>query len=783
MKTNEDTSRGAFVKNVLRSVAVAAAILPMAVSAVTYYVAPAPGGSDSNAGTSWDCPFETIEKGVAAVKTGSGEKELIISNGTYVLTQTIEGPSSGSVAMRSLTGDPKDVILDADGQFPIAYYNSGAGSSFRGLTFINGKTSASYTSSNVGGLHLRAQVNMTDCIISNCVTTADGALSGGLYYVGYGSELRNVTILNCSAPRQAGGAYIGSYGGAPTINGMVVSNCMLVGTSTGNRIGAGLYLSGANSAAERIQASNVVIGNCHVLNYSDKNVSGAGLYALKSDCRNFTISDCSIVDNELTTIPTTVFMGGGAYLNDASLYDSVVTNCVLSRQNNTRQGSSNGKVDAELGGGVYAAWSNSASEEYRTIISNCVIACCAATNDYNGIGQGGGIYLKGTQAAGPLLRDSLITGNHAGALGAGAFVASNSKATIVRCEFSGNAIDPKSYQMNGSSVADVIGGGTAIASLGTVDIAGCRIKDNRGTVPGSYQLHNSAVRLQGSAATMMDCDLDGNYGYQYGAALSLRSLSGMVVSNCVFRGNSCEGQGGVLYTDNMPAGDTLITDCYITGNASTNALIYIAPKANAGANIRLRNSLVIDNDAQCVFYYYCAKTDLSVHVNVENCTVVSNRCGTQSWLNTFSSENSENTMGVAVTGSVVLFNNKTWDFPANMTNVSYCCSSNFRAPVDASNIVYDSSKPLFEDIANGNFRPAKRSQLCDVVPVVPAAAWMGDGSKKSTRDMGSGFEVASVGMYGVTVNRVNAVPRLYGSAADIGCCEYQGQSGFILFVR
>jgi len=27
------------------------------------------------------------------------------------------------------------------------------------------------------------------------------------------------------------------------------------------------------------------------------------------------------------------------------------------------------------------------------------------------------------------------------------------------------------------------------------------------------------------------------------------------------------------------------------------------------------------------------------------------------------------------------------------------------------------------------------------------------------------------------------VPRLYGSAADIGCCEYQGQSGFILFVR
>ena len=508
---------------------------------------------------------------------------------------------------------------------------------------------------------------------------------------------------------------------------------------------------------------------------------GAGLYAAKSDCRNFTISDCSIVDNELATIPTKVFCGGGAYLDDASLYDSVVTNCVLSRQHNTRQGSTNGKADAELGGGVYAVRNNSVAEEYRTIISNCVIACCAATNDYNGIGQGGGVYLTGSYTGGPLLCDSLITGNRAGALGAGAFVAQNMKAMIARCEFSGNAIDPKSYQKTSeTNLADINGGGTAIASLGAVDIAGCRIKGNRGTVPGSYLRHNSAVRLQGSAATMTDCDLDGNYGYQCGAALSLRSLSGLVVSNCVFRGNSCEERGGVLYTDNIPSGDTLITDCYITGNASTNNIMYVCPNA-AGANIRLRNSLVTDNDGKCVFYYQCNKTDLSVHVNVENCTVVSNRCGTESYLNTFSSGNAENTMGVAVTGSVVLFNNKAWDFPANMTNVTYCCSSNFRAPVDASNIVYDSTKPLFVDLANGNFRPAKRSQICDVVP---AAAWMGDGSKKSVLDMGTGYEVASVGKYGVTVNRVNAVPRLYGSAADIGCGEYwQQSSGLILFVR
>ena len=737
-------------------------------------------GDDGNAGTSWDCPFRTIEKGVAAVKTGDYAKELIISNGTYTLTQTIEAPSSGSVAMRSLTGDPKDVVLDAGGQFPIAYYNGYDGSSFRGLTFINGKTSASYASSGVGGLNLRRKVDMTDCVISHCVNTNSNGEGGGLYSVGRGCVFNNVTILDCSAPLRGGGAYIASNYGADTIDGMVVSNCTLSGTVTAARTGAGLYLLGNTSENKRIQASNVVIGNCHVQNLSDRNVSGAGLYADKSDCRNFTISDCSIVDNELTTIPSTVFMGGGAYLNDASLYDSVVTNCVLSRQNNTNQNNSV-KSDREVGGGVYAVWSNSASEEYRTVISNCVIACCAATNDYNGIGQGGGVYLTGSQAVGPLLCDSLITGNRAGHCGAGAFVAQNMKATIVCCEFSGNVIDPKSYLKNNGSQVDVDGGGTAIASLGTVDIAGCRIKENRGTVPGTYRRHNSAVRLQGSASTMTDCDLDGNYGYQWGAALSLRSLSGLVVSNCVFRGNVCDERGGFLCTDSMPAGNTLITDCYITGNtsgtSSPNNLMYMGSSANPGPSIRLRNSLVSDNDCSSVLYYKCAKADQAVQMTVENCTVVSNRCSSY----VFHRDSVENAACMAFTGSVILFNNNAEMFATYLTNVSYCCSSQFRAPVDESNIVYDPSKPLFVDLENGDLRPVKKSQLCNVVP---AADWMGDGSKKSTLDMGSGFEVASVGKYGVTVNRVNAVPRLYGDAADIGCSEYwQQQSGLILIFR
>ena len=99
---------------------------------------------------------------------------------------------------------------------------------------------------------------------------------------------------------------------------------------------------------------------------------------------------------------------------------------------------------------------------------------------------------------------------------------------------------------------------------------------------------------------------------------------------------------------------------------------------------------------------------------------------------------------------------------------------------DESNVIYDSAKPLFVDAANGDYRVAAGSQLKNKMP---AQTWMGDGSKRSQKDLGSGYEIAVVGKYGVTVNRVNAVPRLYGTMADIGCCEYWIPNGLMLIIK
>ena len=75
----------------------------------------------------------------------------------------------------------------------------------------------------------------------------------------------------------------------------------------------------------------------------------------------------------------------------------------------------------------------------------------------------------------------------------------------------------------------------------------------------------------------------------------------------------------------------------------------------------------------------------------------------------------------------------------------------------AGNITYDSSKPLFADLENGDFRPTADSQLRDIVP---AAEWMGNGKLGSKSDIGSGYELQPAGTYGVNVVWTDAVPRL-----------------------
>ena len=60
---------------------------------------------------------------------------------------------------------------------------------------------------------------------------------------------------------------------------------------------------------------------------------------------------------------------------------------------------------------------------------------------------------------------------------------------------------------------------------------------------------------------------------------------------------------------------------------------------------------------------------------------------------------------------------------------------------------------------------------------------MGTGRRESEQDLGSGYVIGAVGKYGVSVSRNQSKPRRFGSASDIGCCEFWQPAGFIISFR
>ena len=542
-----------------------------------------------------------------------------------------------------------------------------------------------------------------------------------------------------------------------------------------------LFGDSGNAAEAIIDAGGTSAGvvatgaNCRITGLTVRNaigydagtaVHGGGLALLGDGCyaSNCVVSACR---NERLDA-TKNALGGGVSLKNSSLYDTLVRDCSV------------GSVAYnQYGGGVYVEASNAA---YAPVISNCVVTACAATNTVSlGAAWGGGIALKST--VGALVCDCKVATNFVTACGGGIAILANSAGTtkILNCEISGNEIDS---QPERTAETDRMSG-SGIHSSVAATIQGCRIKGNRAEAPRKYWLYGAAVRMAGGELT--DCVLEENVSNSIAAGLAVVSGAGVSVTGCVFRGNtnSSAYYGGAMYID-KPTSNMLVADSYFVANTAVGYGGVVYGTFSTEVELRLRNCLVAGNTgAQGILTFKSANSSNSSSFCVENCTVVSNTCGQATiWPDVWNGSKSyEN---VHVLGCAVL-ENSIKAFHDSMTDVTYSCYSRADSGTsdanyaDDTNVIYDSSKPLFVNAATGDYRPSKGSQLRDQVPL---QSWMGDGSKDSFLDMGSGFEVASVGRYGVTVNRVNAVPRLYGDKADIGCSEYwQQSSGFILFVR
>src|SRR5262249_30364878 len=110
-------------------------ILALPTAAATYYVAPAPTGSDTTGDGSLSHPFQSVGKGIASASEGD---TLLLADGTYYESGLDLG--SKNVGLRSQSDNPRACILDGQQSATILRIRGGQSAStlIRGLTFQNG---------------------------------------------------------------------------------------------------------------------------------------------------------------------------------------------------------------------------------------------------------------------------------------------------------------------------------------------------------------------------------------------------------------------------------------------------------------------------------------------------------------------------------------------------------------------------------------------------------------------------------------------------------------------
>ena len=670
----------------------AVTILPMAVSAATtFYVAT--NGIDTAAGTQ-AAPFKTIQKALDSLTPDNcWQSQIIIAAGTYQIESELT-PTYGtfSFTIKSASGDPSDVMIDAQGSNGRCFNCAGSSGTdgtiitFKGITFINGSVTG-----NGGGVLATRNCAFDDCVFRNCSATGQGGaicVSGNSAGI---KRLSNVLIEGCSATSKGGGVYSDCYNGAALAIG--ISN-RIVNCSAGAS-GGGMFLQGTALST----VSECVIRNCSATG------SGGGIYVNDS----FTHISNVLVDGCSATSSTSD--GGGIYVA-ASLTDSDgisscrIYNCTAGRK----------------GGGVCIIGTTPST------VSECDISC----NTASGVACGGGIYAKYT--------------------------------AIRNCTVTNNVCD---YETD----AGTGGSGIRLDTYGTID--GCLVMSNSfANNCSAYNGGGSAVWLV-SGSSLVNSAIIGNSGAR-SVGFQWASSGGVLVSNCLFKSNVARrtdeaGYGGVFALYNLKS-DSMITDCrFIDNEASQNGgLMEILMGDSSFSTLRIRNCLMTGNVQTAGGGLILGRKGTgNTQLAMENCTIVSNIVKTSTVVSLWDDGARNHT---TVSGCAILFNNGKDAFDATFkasANVTSNCTE--LSGMSAGNITYDSTKPLFEDVANGNFRPAKNSQLCNVVPV---AEWMGDGSLGSKKDLGGGYELQPSETYGVNVVWTDAVPRLYKNLADIGCFEF-----------
>lgn len=643
---------------------------------------------------------------------------ILIAAGTYLLEEAVEFKGK-DVELKGATGNAADVIVDGQGKCPC----------IKNCTY-DGKN---------------PQVIVSSLTVQNGFSSEESGIAGGI------TSQNMALITNC-----------------------VVRNCYH-GVSGMKCTGGGMYLAEGKSDPTRYSSNwpagrqfratiaDTLVEDCAAVatDTAKYNVSGGGVYSVCFNSFGLTVRNCAIT-NDTPAAGLSETLGGGAYLSGGTH-----SNCVF------------------IGNRIMNRASNAGY-----------------------LGNGGGLYLVGSSDRPVALCDSLVSGNSTH--GAGGGVGLGNYAVLSGCTIVSNTIS------HGVSHGLYQPGGVGVFANGSYSCIENSLIAENVAVTNAENKSISAGAIGASDAfnlTIRDCVIRDNL-LQNAGALSCISAGGLLVTNCVMCGNCVSGEVSAVrfYTnqsDLEKAAPSIITDCFIVSNRMVRPtallnggglIAYGGDQAGKGyyaAPLIVRNCLFAGNRGKngCRGWgvrVNVADTALSVDgkenaLLFDHCTFVTN-FNESNYSQFVAHQKARGATNTTFTGCVFYGNRYSngGSKLAGFYDGDFTCLKSYSDKTDNVFTVTEENGNLtgegvnFVDPENFDFRLQPSSILIDKGGAF--ADWMGTGSRQSTRDMGGGYVIGSVGKYGVTVSRPDSNPRRYGAASDIGCCEFGRFRGIILLV-
>lgn len=548
--------------------------------ATTYYV-DGTQGSDSNTGLGpGSDAFKTIEYGISKA-TASGD-ELLIADGTYVLTSGLNQKSKDGVTYRSLSGNRDKVVIDGDGcNYSGLCHNEGA-VTVRDLTFQNFK----------GGTYGAALGPFgANSIVSNCV------------------------VRGCS----------GSPVSLPTSGGLV-ADCVV----TGNVGSCGITIRTVN-----VNNADGIVRACLVADNAGQGVLGSvnapGMEVEGTTiCRNSgygaqdvaTIRDCNVYSNGSTQV--LVGNGQSPTIVGTEIWGGV--DIGIGFQETSIHGLISGCTIHGCGGvGIRATPRNASAGDL--IVTNTVVYLCGSglslcsgslavdcvISNNTSSGQGAGVTLVGAST----LRKSKVIGNYSSQSSSysGAGVYGGAQSRIENCDIIGNSTAGRAggvlnvgyiadSRICGNSASNGIGGGVVVqANVYPFVMTNCVVSENVvNGLGGGVAFTSSSMAGEGvnPDALITHCVISGNKVTGHGGGISLYGAvdpaagPGTRIRNCLLVGNSVSGTGnsdygGAISSENNTG--SLVESCTIVSNVAAKAA------GIAGGTIPMTNCVVACNFA------------------------------------------------------------------------------------------------------------------------------------------------------------------------------------------